>query len=38
MGCEVEGLSENVAVAAWKYLKILAFQRFLSRVKGMAGC
>jgi hypothetical protein len=37
MGWEVENPLGNVAVAAWKYLKILAFCRFLRALRNWLG-
>jgi hypothetical protein len=37
MGCEVEIPAESVAVAWWKYLKILGVLSFSEGVKELAG-
>ena len=37
MGCEVEIPAESVAVAWWKYLKILVFCRLLKALKNWLG-
>jgi hypothetical protein len=37
MGCEVESHTESVAVAWWKYLKILVFFRFLKTLEKWLG-
>jgi len=37
MGCEAEIPVESVAVAGWKYLKILVFCRFLKAFEEVAG-
>jgi len=37
MGCEAEIPVESVAVAGWKYLKILVFCRFLKAFEELAG-
>jgi hypothetical protein len=37
MGCEVEIPAESIAVAWWKYLKILVFCRFLRALRNWLG-